>query len=103
MQGKEVIQYYIDELINEGVTYIAPFEGSKGRPRAISTVSERRASVDDTGANTSDANESECPDTESNNLPGVQGQLHVHVGGGGRGGDLGKGFGMQLVHNPLIK
>ena len=27
-QGKEVIQYYIDELISEGVTYLAPFESS---------------------------------------------------------------------------
>ena len=35
-QGKEVIQYYIDELISEGVTYLAPFENSHGRPRTKS-------------------------------------------------------------------
>ena len=35
-QGKEVIQYYIDELTREGITYIAPFENSSGRPRTKS-------------------------------------------------------------------
>lgn len=36
LQGKEVIQYYIDELIRDGITYIAPFENSQGRPRTKS-------------------------------------------------------------------
>lgn len=31
-----MIQYYIDELISEGVTYLAPFEHSHGRPRTKS-------------------------------------------------------------------
>ena len=31
-----MIQYYIDELIREGVTYLAPFENSHGRPRTKS-------------------------------------------------------------------
>ncbi|XP_029202752.2 SEC14-like protein 1 [Acropora millepora] len=35
-KGKEVIQYYIDELIRDGITYIAPFENSQGRPRTKS-------------------------------------------------------------------
>lgn len=35
-KGKEVIQYYIDELISEGITYLAPFENSHGRPRTKS-------------------------------------------------------------------
>ncbi|XP_020605467.1 SEC14-like protein 1 isoform X2 [Orbicella faveolata] len=35
-KGKEVIQYYIDELISEGVTYLAPFENSHGRSRTKS-------------------------------------------------------------------
>lgn len=31
-----MIQYYIDELISEGVTYLAPFENSHGRSRTKS-------------------------------------------------------------------
>ena len=31
-----MIQYYIDELISEGVTYLAPFENSRGRPQTKS-------------------------------------------------------------------
>ena len=33
-----MIQYYIDELISEGVTYLAPFENSHGRPRTKSAA-----------------------------------------------------------------
>lgn len=36
LQGKEVIQYYIDELMSEGITYLPPFENSHGRPRTKS-------------------------------------------------------------------
>ena len=36
LQGKEVIQYYIDELMSEGITYLPPFENSQGRPRTKS-------------------------------------------------------------------
>ncbi|EDO48390.1 predicted protein [Nematostella vectensis] len=35
-KGKEVIQYYIDELISEGVTFIEPFEGAQSKPRTRS-------------------------------------------------------------------
>ena len=42
-QGKEIILHYINELISDGVTYIPPFEESKGRPRALS-VKEKRDS-----------------------------------------------------------
>lgn len=35
-KGKEVIQYYIDELMSEGITYLPPFENSHGRPRTKS-------------------------------------------------------------------
>lgn len=31
-----MIQYYIDELLRDGITYIAPFENSQGRPRTKS-------------------------------------------------------------------
>ena len=32
-QGKEIIQYYIDELISEGVKDLPRFEDSTGKPR----------------------------------------------------------------------
>ena len=31
-----MIQYYIDELMSEGITYLPPFENSHGRPRTKS-------------------------------------------------------------------
>lgn len=36
LQGKEIIQYYIDELITGGITYIPRFEDSTGKPRTKS-------------------------------------------------------------------
>lgn len=44
-QGKEIILHYVNELLNQGVTFIAPFESSKGRPRVLSTI-EKQSSIE---------------------------------------------------------
>lgn len=41
-----MIQYYIDELISEGVTYLAPFENTAGRPRTKSASEALVGSAD---------------------------------------------------------
>lgn len=43
-----MIQYYIDELISEGVTYIARFENAQGRPRTKSASEALVGSADQT-------------------------------------------------------
>ena len=43
-----MIQYYIDELISEGVTYIARFENAQGRPRTKSASEALVSSADQT-------------------------------------------------------
>ena len=44
-QGKEIILHYVHELGSQGVTYIAPFQSSKGRPRVLSTI-EKQSSIE---------------------------------------------------------
>ena len=43
-----MIQYYIDELISEGITYLPPFENSHGRPRTKSASEALVGSGDQT-------------------------------------------------------
>ena len=43
-----MIQYYIDELISEGVTFIAPFENAHGRPRTKSASEALVSNADQT-------------------------------------------------------
>ena len=43
-----MIQYYIDELISEGITYLPPFENAHGRPRAKSASEALASSTDQT-------------------------------------------------------
>jgi len=44
-KGKEIILHYVRELAKEGVTYLPPFESSKGRPRLLSAV-EKQSSIE---------------------------------------------------------
>lgn len=53
LQGKEIINYYINELISEGKTYFPPFQGSQGRPRAISHCDKKHKDDDVTDGNLS--------------------------------------------------
>ena len=48
-KGKEIINYYINELISEGRTYFPPFQGSQGRPRTISHA-DKKSSQENTDA-----------------------------------------------------
>ena len=42
-----MIQHYIDELINDGVTHIAPFPGAVSRPRTRSLLLENAPEGED--------------------------------------------------------
>ena len=44
-KGKEIILHYVRELAKEGVTYLPPFQASKGRPRLLSAV-EKQSSIE---------------------------------------------------------
>lgn len=49
-KGKEIIKYYINELISEGKTYFPPFKGSQGRPRTISHGDKKQSKDQNEGS-----------------------------------------------------
>ena len=61
-QGKEIIQYYIDELISEGVKDLPRFEDSTGKPR---TKTLNEPLICDEAVENSEISDSEEEDKEA--------------------------------------
>lgn len=45
LQGKEIIEYYINELESDGITYIPPFQDKEGVPIVEVTETENACSA----------------------------------------------------------
>ncbi|KAM7297430.1 SEC14-like protein 1 [Ixodes scapularis] len=71
-KGKEIIEYYINELHKEGITYLPPFQekdgsGDADRP-AVEAVAVRRRSAGEKAAPPSAAAAAEAPSAQDANL-----------------------------------
>ena len=67
-QGKEIIQYYIDELISEGVGVLPRFEDSTGKPRSKTLNEPLTANEGNESLETSNCEEDNSEEVEGATL-----------------------------------
>ena len=72
-QGKEIIEYYINELISEGVAYIPPWTDPKERLKPLPEVAETEAGDAAEGAHAPSS-----PVREESSLPGSSRDSRTH-------------------------